>query len=216
MGESEARLVCDLLGIESLVGEIDSQTQQSSATSSAILGPFYCPNTRLLSKGRSIVQNGTFTGQLTHFSGLVLDYRKRPIEGATLEVWQAAPNGMYLEDNLRGQFKTDKEGKFEMYCLRPSSYKIPDNGLAGMLLKMLDRHPWRPGHIHVMVRAEGFRILTTQLYDSEDEYLKSDAAFAVKEDLVVRFEPRAEDPQAKWTLKFDFILVSEEGPKKEH
>jgi len=47
---------------------------------------------------------------------------------------------------------------------------------------------------------------TTQLYDSKSEHLKNDAVFAVKEDQLVKFEPRAGDPRANWTLGFNFVL----------
>ena len=29
--------------------------------------------------------------------------------------------------------------------------KVPDDGPAGKLLKLMDRHPYRPAHIHLMV-----------------------------------------------------------------
>jgi len=120
------------------------------------------------------------------------------------------------EGNLRGKFKTDAEGTFEMYCLKPGPYQVPHSGLAGRMLKMLDRPAWRPAHIHVKVNAKGFHTLTTQLYVTGDEHLNSDAAFAVKKDLVVEFKPRADHLRAKWSVKFDFILVSEEVYEKEH
>jgi catechol 1,2-dioxygenase len=88
-----------------------------------------------------------------------LDYRTRkPIEGAELDVWHTAPNGLYEQQdpdqpdmNLRGRFTTGKDGKYNFYCLRPTSYPIPYDGPAGKLLQLLDRHPMRPGHIHFIV-----------------------------------------------------------------
>ncbi len=39
--------------------------------------------------------------------------------------------------------------------LGPSSLtsEIPDDGPSGKLLKLLDRHEWRPAHIHFIVSA---------------------------------------------------------------
>lgn len=71
---------------------------------------------------------------------------------------------------------------------------------------MLDRRPWRPAHIHVIVEAGGYAGLTTQLFDSECEYLRDDSVFAVKRELVVKFVERNGDPRARWALDYDFVL----------
>jgi catechol 1,2-dioxygenase len=43
----------------------------------------------------------------------------------------------------------------------------------------------RPAHIHYRVEAPGHRPVTTHVFVAGDEYLDSDAAFAVKQELVV-------------------------------
>ena len=53
--------------------------------------------------------------------------------------------------NLRGKFVTDENGEYAFYCLRPTPYPIPYDGPAGKLLQLLDRHPYRPAHIHLIV-----------------------------------------------------------------
>lgn len=67
--------------------------------------------------------------------------------------------------NLRGKFQTDEHGEYAFYCLRPTAYPIPDDGPAGKLLKMMDRHCYRPAHIHFIVSG-----LESWLRGS-DEYL---------------------------------------------
>ena len=47
----------------------------------------------------------------------------------------------------------------------------------------------RPGHIHWMVRKEGYSSLITQLYDRNDPYTKDDSVFAVKDALVIDYAP---------------------------
>ena len=92
--------------------------------------------------------------------GKVLDAEtKKPVAGASVDVWQASTNGLYeqqddnqIEHNLRGVFETDDNGEYGFYCLRPTPYPIPDDGPAGKLLKLMDRHPMRPAHIHLIVR----------------------------------------------------------------
>ena len=67
--------------------------------------------------------------------GRVLDRAGRPIADATLDVWQAAPNGFYdTQDpqqpafNLRGVFTTGADGRYRFTTVKPSSYPIPDDG----------------------------------------------------------------------------------------
>lgn len=243
---NETQLLCDILGLESLVDEITSKILiggGSSATPSSILGPFYRQGAPDLPNGSSIVRglspslswydraiaDSTFVhgrvysschtsnGVNGHSNGTGCKPRKppllHPLPGATVDVWHTAPNGLYEQQdslqpdmNLRGRFTTDSEGYFSFYCLRPVPYAIPDDGPAGRLLGWLDRHPFRPAHVHFIVEAEGHGTLTTQVFDVEDRYIGDDSVFAVKEELVVRFEPRKGDPRALWELEYDFVL----------
>lgn len=73
--------------------------------------------------------------------GQVIDFEtKKPLVGADVEVWQASTNGLYeqqdpeqVEFNLRGKFKTDAEGRYYFYCLRPTPYPVPDDGMIILL-----------------------------------------------------------------------------------
>jgi catechol 1,2-dioxygenase len=98
-------------------------------------------------------------GEIAYMTGQVVDFEtKKPLVNADVEVWQASTNGLYEQQdpeqeefNLRGKFKTDAEGRYSFYCLRPTPYPVPDDGPAGKLLKLMDRHPFRPAHIHIIV-----------------------------------------------------------------
>lgn len=167
--------------------------------------------------------------------GRVIDFvTKKPLAGATVEMWEASTNGLYeqqdpeqVEHNLRGKFRTDEEGRYYYYCLRPTPYPVPDDGPAGQVLKLMDRHPFRPAHIHIIVcilsfclgvvgilmtqaTYDGYKPLTTQIFDSKDPYLTNDSVFAVKDSLVVDFVPREGDPQAGLELEYDIKLVPNE------
>jgi catechol 1,2-dioxygenase len=220
---NETQLLCDIVGLESLVDEITSRmlATSNSETPSAILGPFYRHDAPLLPNGSSIIQNlspsvswyDQAVADSASVTGRVLSSSGAPIQGAVVDVWHSAPNGLYEQQdesqpemNFRGRFETDSEGRYAFYALRPVPYPIPDDGPAGRLLGLLDRHPYRPGHIHFIVSAPGFRTLTTQLYDDRDEYVANDAVFAVKDELVVKFTPREGDPSARWSLEYDFVL----------
>lgn len=60
----------------------------------------------------------------------------------------------------------------------------------------------------VKVKAEGYKPLTTQIFDKDCEYLHKDSVFAVKDELSVEFMPRQDrDPQASLELKYDVMLA---------
>jgi protocatechuate 3,4-dioxygenase beta subunit len=97
----------------------------------------------------------------------------------------------------------------------PVNYPIPSDGPVGAMLSATGRHPWRPAHIHFVVSAEGYEPVTTHIFDRTDEYLGSDAVFAVKDSLICDFA-RHDSPDAEarqvgidqpyYTTRFDFRL----------
>lgn len=130
-------------------------------TSSSILGPFWSPNAPFRPLGGSIIQDPVPAGgQVTLMHGTVTDLvTKKPIPNVIVDIWQASANGKYdfqdpenqTDNNLRGKFRTDENGQYHFYCLHPTAYSLPTDGPAGLLLNLLDRHPMRPAHIHLMV-----------------------------------------------------------------
>lgn len=220
---NEGQLLCDIIGLESLVDEITYKlaTDATDApTSTAILGPFWRANAPARKMGESIVHNIP-DGDHTYMHGTITDYvTGKAIEGAELDVWHTAPNGLYeqqdenqVEFNLRGRFTTGKDGRYNFYCLRPTSYPVPYDGPAGKILQLLDRHPMRPAHIHFIISAPNYKPIITQLFDRRDKHITDDVAFAVKESLVVDFLPREGDPKADFELPYNFRLATFEAAK---
>lgn len=161
---NEGQLLADVLGIESLCDEITYKLVSDAPdqpTATAVLGPFWRKDAPHLPMDGSIVQKDMPDGEVTYIWGKVTDFATgEPIEGVELDIWQAAPNGLYEQQdsdqpdmNLRGRLTTGKDGKYSFYCLVPTSYPIPFDGPAGKLITMLDRHPMRPAHIHFIVSA---------------------------------------------------------------
>jgi hydroxyquinol 1,2-dioxygenase len=82
------------------------------------------------------------------------------------------------------------------------------------MLKATNRHPYRPAHVHFMISADGHEKLVTHLFVSGDQYLDSDAVFAVKNSLIRDFTREAPGiaPDGKkidtpWRrLHSDFVL----------
>ncbi|GAD92077.1 predicted protein [Paecilomyces variotii No. 5] len=203
---NEAWRVCDILGVESLVDEINHKVETSDGinpTSSTILGPFWSPDTPFRELGDSVVLNMPADGELTFFHGVMSDAETgKPIPDAVFDMWQASTNGKYdvfdpenqTRHNLRGKFRTDKDGKFWFYCLKPTEYAIDTSGPSAELLRIMGRHPWRPAHIHMMVTHPDYIGVTAQLYPRDDQYLATDTVCAVKEDLLLDFKPVQNEP----------------------
>lgn len=201
-----------------LVDEIANRivTEQGmSPTSNVILGPFWSPNAPFRELGDSIIQDHKEGGRVTYMHGTLKDMETgAPIEGAVLDIWQASSNGQYdfqdpeqTENNLRGKFKSDKDGKFNWYCYHPTPYSLPTDGPAGVLLKLMDRSPMRPAHIHLMITHPEYATVINQIYPSDDPHLDIDSVFAVKDDLVVEFKPKKDDPKAQLDLEYNVTLA---------
>jgi catechol 1,2-dioxygenase len=126
-----------------------------------------------------------------------------------LDVWQAATNGLYENQddaqpdyNLRGRFRTDESGTFEIVALKPTSYAFPVEGPVGELLKVAKQRPYRPAHIHFIVSAPGYETLITQVFVEGDETLRDDPVFTASENMVGKF--RRENGECR--LHYDFQL----------
>lgn len=198
---NEMHRMSDIVGLESLVTEIANyvtiDNPEYTPTSAAILGPFWSPNAPWRELGDSIIQC-PHEGTVTYMHGIIRDLKtQQPIPNVTFDIWQASSNGKYdfqdpegqVDNNLRGKFKTDANGEYRLYCLRPTAYSLPQDGPSWQLLQAVDRHPMRPAHIHLRITHDAYKPCITQIYPSDDPWLATDTVFAVKDDLVVDFNP---------------------------
>ena len=222
-------LLSDTLGVSMLVDLLAGASAQGAAghaTESTVLGPFYVTGSPERGHGDSIAERPA--GEPAYYTGRVLDIDGNPVAGAVLDVWQNADDMRYaVQDpdappgHLRGVFRTGPDGGYAFVGVRPTDYPIPDDGPVGGLLAATGRHPWRPAHIHLIVRAPGYRSVATHIFDAESRYLDSDAVFAVKPGLVRTFErhepgtgaPRGIPADAAWySVRYDFLLEPEPPP----
>lgn len=121
-------------------------------------GPYYIPGAPL----RRTLAGPKEPGDRIVIRGTVLGPDCRiPLAGALLDVWQADAAGRYHGENeeyrLRGQVRTDRQGRYEFETVRPGNYDLGD-GL-------------RPAHIHFTVTHPAHRPVTTQLYFRGDPHL---------------------------------------------
>jgi protocatechuate 3,4-dioxygenase beta subunit len=132
-------------------------------------------------------------GQVAYVTGLVQDQHCLPLDGATVEIWQACASGRYnnvkddnpapLDPHFRywGEAISNHRGEYEFKTIIPGAY--PNDPT------------WtRPAHIHFKVTKKGYRELITQMYFKGDPYLDRDLILQnlpreEQEQVVVEFKP---------------------------
>lgn len=213
-------LLSDTLGVSMLVDAINNR-KPSGASESTVLGPFHVQDAPELPMGANICLDQK--GEDMVISGRISDTAGRPIESAVLDVWQANDEGFYdvqqlgiqPEFNLRGVFRTGADGRYWFRAVKPKYYPIPHDGPVGQMLDHLGRHPYRPAHLHFILKAEGFETLITHIFDPHDPYIESDAVFGVKQSLLADFHLVDDAARAKayefdgsfWEVEYDFVLA---------
>ena len=184
-----------------------------------ILGPYHLLDSPVLEFPYELPRRPDERGERLVFEGRVLDSDGEPLSGATLDIWQADADGLYSgfapdvpEGNLRGKVVTGDDGRYQVRTIVPAPYTIPHDGPTGRLIAAAGWHPWRPAHIHLVISADGHEALTTQLYPDFTDYLDSDVASAVKDELIFHPVRRERDPDLGADVphlhfQYDFTLA---------
>jgi catechol 1,2-dioxygenase len=181
-----------------------------------ILGPFHLPDAPVLDAPFELPHRPDEPGDPTVFSGRVTDADGNPLANANLDVWQADAEGRYSSfmpgppaGNLRGQVRTDFDGRYEVRTVIPGPYTIPLDGPTGKMTAAAGWSPWRPAHVHLIVSADGYEPLVTQLFIGTSDHLDNDVASAVKPELIVHPEPSGDGGYA---VTYDFALAPARTP----
>lgn len=94
--------------------------------------------------------------------GRVMDFvTKKPVAGAVVDIWQASTNGKYdfqdpdnqVDNNLRGKFRTDADGRYHLYCLHPTPYSLPTDGKSMAL-----RYPLVPFRTVILMPRASLKV----------------------------------------------------------
>jgi catechol 1,2-dioxygenase len=199
----EGSLLFDVF-LEAAATDVENHDREGSIE--AIEGPFYLPGAPWLDgppytlpgadvRCASSARRPDEAGVPLVFHGQVTTGKGEPLAGVEIDLWHADTNGQYSQIhpgipdwNLRGRFRSDDEGRFAVMTIAPPPYEIPKDGPTGTVLNALGRHFFRPAHLHLKLRHEYFGERTSQLYFAGGEYLDSDVASAVRDELVIRAE----------------------------
>ena len=135
-------------------------------TTTDILGPFYRPNSP---ERNDLVIKG-MPGDIVELSGIIRHKDcQTPYGNAKVELWHCSAEEVYDNDSdefrYRGTTYTDKNGKYKFRTQMPVPYEA-----GGGLI--------RPAHFHLMVSAQGYQGLVTQIYFQGDPYIEKDPSAA--------------------------------------
>jgi len=200
-------LISDTLGLSMLTVAMNNQKPEG-CTEATVVGPFHVENAPVYNLGDD-VGNGAI-GAPCFVKGTIKGLGGEPVPGAHIEVWQSDEDGMYdvQKPNLdhaqgRGVLKADAEGNYYFKSILAVAYPIPHDGPVGDMLVATKNHPWRPAHLHFMIKAPGYESLITHVFRHDDQYLDSDAVFGVRQSLITDW---IKQPNGDYNLEFDFVL----------
>ncbi len=219
----EYQLLSDVLHVSIAVDQIThAADHDGKSTESNVEGPLYREEAPIMQPPVNLVSAPGPEDEILYVSGQVISSEDgRPLANAVLDVWNANGKGDYENEdptqpeyNLRGRMLTDENGRYEFRTVVPAPYEIGKGGPVGEFLKEIDRHAWRPAHIHFKLSQVGYKSVTTMLFIAGDPWIDNDSIGAVKESLLLKLEEcndpkelmsRGEDRRF-YTTEYDFIL----------
>jgi hydroxyquinol 1,2-dioxygenase len=200
-------LLSDTLGLSMLTVAMNN-AKPAGCTEATVVGPFHVENAPHYNLGDD-VGNGA-VGTPCFVKGTIKGLRGEPVPGAHIEVWQSDEEGMYdvqkkglNHSQGRGILKSDEKGQYYFKSILAVAYPIPHDGPVGDMLMATKNHPWRPAHLHFMIKAPGYESLITHVFRNDDQYLDSDAVFGVRQSLITDW---VQQPNGEYLLEFDFVL----------
>jgi protocatechuate 3,4-dioxygenase, beta subunit len=218
---SRRNLIAQLIGTAAATAGMRSIAAVCSVTPAQGQGPFYPERDRNRDNDLRRFRKDPALGESITLEGQVTGEDCRPVEGAVVEIWQAAASGRYnhsgdrnqlkLDPNFQywGQFKTGSDGRYRFLTIIPGHYPLDPN-LVGQ--KPSGPGQFRPPHIHLKVRAPGLLSLTTQVYFDPKSYDEAGASKTVSDlnrwenvdpRLTVLYQP---DLNGEKTGQFDIVL----------
>ncbi len=200
-------LLSDVLGLSMLV-VAQNNRKPAGCTEATVFGPFHVEGAPHYELGADIA-NGAH-GIPCLVRGTVRGAGGEPIANAHLDVWQSDEEGLYDVQHAgvehaqaRGILHADAQGRYQFKSILAVPYSIPHDGPVGDMLKATGRHPWRPAHLHFLIKAPGYETLITHVFRSDDPYLDSDAVFGVRQSLIADWKRQ---PDGTYLVEYDFVL----------
>ena len=199
-------LLSDTLGLSMLTVAMNND-KPAGCTEATVFGPFYVEDAPSFDLGEDVARGAA--GEPCDVRGAVRGLNGEAVPGAEIHVWQADAEGKYDVQRpggghqARGVLHANRDGRYHFRSILAEAYPIPDDGPVGDMLRATRRHPWRPAHLHFMIKAPGYETLITHVFRNGDRYLDSDAVFGVRQSLVADW---VKQPDGKYLVEYDFVL----------
>lgn len=200
-------LLSDVLGL-SMLTVAQNNDKPKGCTEATVFGPFHVEHAPHYPLGADIANGARGVACLVR--GSVRGAAGEPVAHAHIDVWQSDEDGLYDVQHAgldhaqaRGILNADAQGRYHFHSILAVPYAIPHDGPVGDLLKATGRHPWRPAHLHFMIKAEGYETLITHVFRSDGPYLDSDAVFGVRQSLIADW---TQQPDGTYLVEYDFVL----------
>jgi protocatechuate 3,4-dioxygenase beta subunit len=198
-----------ILGL--LAGRAPSQPGEKTAdkTPPQMEGPFYPDTFPPDTDNDLVIVNNSKTpakGVITHLHGKVLGTNGKPVAGAVVEIWQVDGGGIYYHSKSHNRDQYDKNFQGFGRCT---------TNLAGEYYFRTVRpvpYPGRTPHIHFIVKKDGKRLLTTQLYVKGEPLNEKDGLLNAMKDqkardaLIVEFAPMPGSKTGEQVARFDLVV----------
>ena len=202
-------LLSDTLGLSMLTIALN-HAKPPGCTEATVVGPFHTDDAPQVAQGADIARGAP--GKPLDVDVTLRSPQGTPITDAEVDVWQADDDGKYdvqyaglSERRARAVLRSDAHGRVRFATIVPTAYPVPTDGPVGQMLVATGRHPWRPAHLHFMIKAEGYDMLVTHLFREGDPYLDSDVVFGVRNSLIVQMPENPAKP-GRHVLRHDFVL----------
>jgi hydroxyquinol 1,2-dioxygenase len=175
-----------------------------------VLGPFHTDDAPQVAQGEDIARGAP--GKPLDVDVTLRSTDGTPLAGAEVDVWQADDAGKYdvqyselTQRRARAVLRSDAHGRVCFSTIVPTAYPVPTDGPVGQMLVATGRHPWRPAHLHFLIKADGHETLVTHLFRGGDPYLDSDVVFGVRNSLIVQMPENPATP-GRHVLRHGFVL----------
>lgn len=146
---------------------VGTKIQAKEITPSEMEGPYY-PITPQDDKDADLTRvkgkSGVAKGEKIEVFGQIMDQNSNPIEGVTVDLWQANSHGKYhhphdpnpkpLDENFQpwAILKSGAKGEYKIKTIVPGIYPITGTDMK------------RTPHIHFKISKNGYKSLLTQMY----------------------------------------------------
>ena len=177
----------------SIIKELNENFIGDCETINDILGPFYRPNTPILSD----LTYKELLGNRIVLKGKVYKWDcVTPLKNALVEIWHCNAEGQYDNDSnsfkQRARWITNEDGEYSFKTIIPGKY------LNGEL--------YRPSHIHYRITEQNSKELISQIYFKGDPHITKDpwASQSKAKERILEIFPEATD--GSLTIHFNIYM----------